>query len=117
GVAAECLQQVVRHRGVDGRFDVAAKTQPARFTVQVRFGAMSQVVVEDARVEGRELGLGRKMLVRDLQAGPFLGALGGDARGRDHAVQRAQFLGQAYARVLPAVQHGRVHHHHALGQV
>lgn len=64
-------------------------------------------------MEGRKLGFEAEVLLGCVQSGPLVGALGGHARRHD-AVDEVDAFGQAYGRAAPALQDGRVHHHHAL---
>ena len=64
-------------------------------------------------MEGRKLGFEAEVLLGCVQSGPLVGALGGYARRHD-AVDEVDAFGQAHGCTAPALQDGRVQHHHAL---
>ena len=117
-MAAQPGADVVGQGVVDGGFHFAVEGQAApfgQFLTGRRFGAVADVVGQRLRVPGSKHRLGGEVLLSGIGIRPFLPATVAGGAGGETVHQR-RLLAQPHQAGAPAAQHGRIQHHHALGQ-
>ena len=117
-MAAQPGADVVGQGVVDGGFHFAVKGQAApfgQFLTGRGFGAVADVVGQRLRVPGSKHRLGGEVLLSGIGIRPFLPATVAGGAGGETVHQR-RLLAQPHQAGAPAAQHGRIQHHHALGQ-